>query len=75
MPDPNKRALLSFAAQLTWRDCFMLLNMVFFLIIGTVMLYRAVSQQAPWLLHLMALTFLLAGGYRFYCLYKVLKGR
>ncbi len=67
--DKKTRALIG---QLTWRDYYMLLNMVLFLVVGSLTLYRAIAQNAPWLSYLMGLGFISAGGYRLYLFCKTL---
>lgn len=66
---------LSLVGQLTWRDYYMLVNMILFLVVGGLTLYRAFSQHAPWMSYLMGVGFIFAGGYRLYLFYKTLLGK
>ncbi len=50
----------------------MLVNMVLFLVVGSLTFYRAISQDAPSISYLMGLGFISAGGYRLYLFYKAL---
>jgi hypothetical protein len=68
----KKEGRLSLPGQMRWRDYFMLANMVLFIVVGGLMLYRAFSQNAPWMAYLMGSIFVFAGGYRLYLFYNVL---
>ena len=68
----NKTGGRPLPAQMGWRDYLMLANMILFLIVGVLMLYRAFSQNATWMAYLMGSGFIFAGGYRLYLLYNVL---
>lgn len=69
---PNTKEGRSLPAQMTGRDYVMLANMVLFIVVGGLMIYRAFSQNASWMPYLMGLGFILAGGYRLYLFYNVL---
>ncbi len=57
-----------------FRDYMMLINMVLFIVIGGIMIYRSVALGASLIAYLLGAGFIAYGGYRFYLLYKVLKG-
>jgi len=71
MQHQNKRQS-SLEQRWTWKDYYMLVNMVLFLIVGSITIYRAFFQHAHWLVYLMGLGFLSAGGYRLYLFYQTL---
>jgi hypothetical protein len=75
MQHRSKKNGRSWSGQMTWRDYFMLANMILFLVVGTLMLYRSFSQNAPWMTYLMGLGFISAGGYRLYLFCSVLMQR
>lgn len=68
------RRLQSLFAEFGFRDYLMLINMILYLAVGGVLLYRAVSLNASWLAYLIGAVFLSAGGYRVYLICKVVKG-
>jgi|GEM_PF-3673955 len=55
-------------------DYLMLMNMVFSVILGVVLFYRAVSLGLPLPVYLLGAGLMGLAGWRFYLLYKVLKG-
>ncbi len=61
--DPHKQA-----RRIGWIDYGRLANMVLALVVGGVMLIRALLRGAPWPAYLMGAGFLIFGGYRLYLL-------
>ncbi len=57
-----------------FRDYVMLTNMVLFIVVGGIMVYRAVVSGASLMAYVMGVGFVVYGGYRFYLFYKVFKG-
>lgn len=57
-----------------FRDYLMMINMVLFLVTGSLLLYRAFFRGAPALAYLMGAGLLFIGGHRFYLLYKAIRG-
>lgn len=60
---------------LTWRDRLALVNMVLFICVGGLLLVRSFTQGASLWAYLMGGLFLLAGGYRFFLVFSILKRR
>lgn len=53
----------------------MMLNMVLFIVTGSLILYRAFFRSAPALAYLMGAGLFCIGAHRFYLLYKAIRGR
>lgn len=68
---PNRARLLSLLRSLTLRDRVMLINMLLYFLVGGTLLFRAFFRHAAWPAYLIGILFLLAGGHRFYFIYKV----
>jgi hypothetical protein len=59
--------------KMTWRDRLMLMNMLLFLVIGLAILVRSAQHDAPWPAYAFGTGCLVAGGYRLYMVYKVIR--
>jgi hypothetical protein len=54
--------------RMRWVDYGRLTNMVLALVVGSVMLIRAMLRGAPWPAYLMGAGFLIFGSHRLYCI-------